>query len=233
MNSVANLTTFDPAESSRIDLDAYFERIGYAGHRTPTLDTLRAIPARHPAAIPLENLNPPPGWPVRLDAESLPRKLVGDGWGGCSALGFSVTGPARVVWNRPADAVTPRSHMLLRILLDRVDYLGDVGSGGSTLTGPLRLKPDSEQATPHEPVRLSRAGGDLVMHVRIREGARAPQHRAGRPSFRRTTERRALTTAAVLRDTLEDTVRLRVPERPEVGAAFERLTSYPSAAVTT
>jgi N-hydroxyarylamine O-acetyltransferase len=34
-----------------IDLDAYFVRIGYSGRREPTLETLRAIHARHPAAI--------------------------------------------------------------------------------------------------------------------------------------------------------------------------------------
>ncbi len=41
-----------------IDLDAYFGRIGYAGERTPTLETLRAIHVRHTAAIAFENLNP-------------------------------------------------------------------------------------------------------------------------------------------------------------------------------
>ena len=37
------------------DLDAYFKRIRYTGPRTPTLSTLRAIHALHPAAIPFEN----------------------------------------------------------------------------------------------------------------------------------------------------------------------------------
>jgi N-hydroxyarylamine O-acetyltransferase len=40
-----------------IDLDAYFERIGYTGTRAPTLDTLRDLHARHPEAIAFENLN--------------------------------------------------------------------------------------------------------------------------------------------------------------------------------
>jgi N-hydroxyarylamine O-acetyltransferase len=46
------------------------------------------------------------------------------------------------------------------------------------------------------------------------------------------TERRVLTTAAELRATLEDTFRLRVPQRPEVRAAFERLTSGTPEAAT-
>jgi N-hydroxyarylamine O-acetyltransferase len=106
MNHAAAHRTFDRAESARIDLDAYFERIGYAGERTPTLDTLRGIQACHPAAIAFENLNPLLGWPVRLDARSLQQKLVVDRRGGycfehnlllghvLNAVGFSVSGLA-------------------------------------------------------------------------------------------------------------------------------------------
>jgi N-hydroxyarylamine O-acetyltransferase len=49
--------TQPPAESS-IDLDAYFERIGYHGERPPTLATLRAIHAQPATKIPFENLSP-------------------------------------------------------------------------------------------------------------------------------------------------------------------------------
>jgi len=66
-----------------IDCDAYFRRIGYAGPRTATLETLRALHALHPQAIAFENLNPLLGWPVPLDAPSLQRKLVHEGRGGC------------------------------------------------------------------------------------------------------------------------------------------------------
>jgi N-hydroxyarylamine O-acetyltransferase len=44
--------------AQEIDLNAYFARIGHAGARAPTLDTLRALRARHPEAIPFENLTP-------------------------------------------------------------------------------------------------------------------------------------------------------------------------------
>src|SRR5262245_49117585 len=57
-----------------IDIDAYFRRIDYAGERTPTIDTLRAIVVRHMEAIPFENLNPLLRWPVRLDPTSLEQK---------------------------------------------------------------------------------------------------------------------------------------------------------------
>lgn len=156
-----------PAMTAAIDLDAYFQRIGYTGERTPTLDTLRALHVRHTEAIPFENLNPLLKWPVRLDAPSLEQKLVRDGRGGycfeqnrllrhvLEALGFSVKGlAARVVWNAPEGAITARTHMLLRVDLNEQPYIVDVGFGGQTLTGPLRLEPDTEQTTPHEPFRL-------------------------------------------------------------------------------
>jgi hypothetical protein len=62
-----------------IDLDAYFRRIGYVGAREPTRDTLAALHLGHARSIAFENLNPLLGWPVRLDATSLERKLIHDG----------------------------------------------------------------------------------------------------------------------------------------------------------
>ncbi|HEX5385533.1 MAG TPA: arylamine N-acetyltransferase [Gemmatimonadales bacterium] len=168
------------ASGGEIDLPAYFSRIRYAGAATPTIDTLRAIHARHAEAIPFENLNPLAGWPVRLDLGSLQQKLVRDGRGGycfeqnllfkhvLEALGFRVTGlAARVLWNIPAGVVRARTHMLLRIDLDDGPRLADVGFGGGTLTGPIRLEPDIEQSTPHEPFRLMRVGQEFVMETKI------------------------------------------------------------------
>ena len=175
------IKVLQPTMTTSIDLDAYFQRIGYAGARTPTLETLRAIQLRHTETIAFENLNPLMRWPVRLDIESLQQKLVRDGRGGycyeqnllfshvLKALGFQVTGlAARVLWNEPDAAITPRSHMLLYVELHEKPYIADVGFGILTPTGPLRLEPDIEQATPHEPFRLIRAGQEFVMQAKIR-----------------------------------------------------------------
>jgi N-hydroxyarylamine O-acetyltransferase len=153
---------------SGFDLDAYLDRIGYRGPRTATIDTLQAVHALHPAAIPFENLNPLLGWPVALDVDSLQSKMVAGRRGGwcfehntlfrhaLEALGFSVSSlGARVVWNTPPDSpVAPRSHMLLRVDLGGVPYLADVGFGGNVLTAPLLLEPHIAQTTPHELHRL-------------------------------------------------------------------------------
>jgi N-hydroxyarylamine O-acetyltransferase len=174
------------------DLDAYLRRIGCAGARAPTLETLRAVHLRHTEAIPFENLDPLLGRPVRLDAESLQQKMVRDGRGGycyeqnllfmhaLTALGFAVKGlAARVLWNAAVTASTPpRSHMLLLLDLEGQPYIADAGFGVMTLTGPLRLAAGAEQATPHEPYRLQQAGEEYVLEARIR-GDWKPLYRFG------------------------------------------------------
>ncbi|HEY2842568.1 MAG TPA: arylamine N-acetyltransferase [Bryobacteraceae bacterium] len=153
---------------SLFDLDAYLARIGYSGPRAATLETLHAVHALHPAAIPFENLNPLLGWPVALDIESLQAKLVAGGRGGwcfehntlfghaLEAMGFSVTNlAARVLWNAPPEnPVGPRSHMLLLVDVGGTLHIADVGFGGNVLTGPLLLEPQVAQTTPHESHRL-------------------------------------------------------------------------------
>src|SRR5690349_10156792 len=165
--------------SETFDLDAYFARIGYDGPRTPTLETLRAIQLLHPQAIAFENLNPLLGLPVRLDLDSLQEKLIRSRRGGycfeqngvllqaLRALGFRVAGLAgRVVWNKPNDMIPPRSHMVLRVELEEGTFLADVGFGVSPTT-PLRLAPDIEQQTPHEPFRLLKSDGLYTLQCNL------------------------------------------------------------------
>ncbi len=137
----------------------------------------------HVAAIPFENLNPLFGLPVDLELATLQRKLVQDGRGGycfeqnlllgevLRAIGFEVTNlAARVLWNQPEDAITARSHMLLRVELEGGSWLVDVGFGGMTLTGALQLVPQVEQATPHEPFRLLLCEDDWYMQAQLPAG---------------------------------------------------------------
>ncbi|MGD0130822.1 MAG: arylamine N-acetyltransferase [Bryobacteraceae bacterium] len=167
--------------SSIFDLDAYLDRIGYRGPHSATLDTLEAVHALHPAAIPFENLNPLMGWPVALDIDSLQAKMVLGGRGGwcfehnallrhaLEALGFSVTNlAARVIWNvPPGSPVGARSHMLLLVDVNGLPYISDVGFGGNVLTAPLRLEPHVAQPTPHEPHRLLPLENGLVLEASV------------------------------------------------------------------
>jgi N-hydroxyarylamine O-acetyltransferase len=163
-----------------LDLDAYFRRIAYRGERSATLTTLRALQVQHLLAIAFENLDSLAGRTVHVDIESLQRKLVAAGRGGycfehnllfshvLRALGFSVTAlAARVVWERPADMVRARTHMLVLVDLGGERYLCDVGFGGLTPTGPLRLVPGVEQTTPHETFRVLHEAPEFVVQARV------------------------------------------------------------------
>jgi N-hydroxyarylamine O-acetyltransferase len=165
-----------------LDLDAYLKRIGYHGAPRVSLETLSTLHLRHAQAIPFENLNPLLRWPVRLDIASLQEKLVAGGRGGycfeqnllfshaLTTIGFDVTWlAARVLFNLPEGTTTPRSHMLLLVRLEGTPYVADVGFGGLTLTGPLRLEPHIEQATPHERFRLMPLDEAFVMQAKIGE----------------------------------------------------------------
>jgi N-hydroxyarylamine O-acetyltransferase len=159
---------------------AYFARIGYRGPRTPSLTTLRAIVARHTAAIPFENIDVLRRRRIRLDASALREKLVGRRRGGycfehnlllmdvLRGLGFRVAGhAARVRWGRPQDFVAPRTHMLLGVDLAEGAFLADVGFGGLTPTGPLALGERGPQATPHENFRIVPANGEFDLEAEI------------------------------------------------------------------
>lgn len=163
-----------------IDLDAYFQRIGYSGDRSPTLKTLQAIHQHHAEAIAFENLNSFLKQPVSLDVTSLQQKLIHERRGGYCfeqnlllrsvliSLGFQVTNlAARVLWNLPEGTITPRNHMLLWVDIDAEQYISDVGFGGLTLTTPLSFTPDIEQSTSHEPFRLIMTDHTYTMQAYI------------------------------------------------------------------
>ncbi|MGI9000440.1 MAG: arylamine N-acetyltransferase family protein [Pseudonocardia sp.] len=164
-----------------IDLAAYLARIGTPDAGTADLPTLRRIVAGHTRSIAFENLNPFTGREVRLDPDGLAAKLVHGGRGGycfeqnlllraaLDALGYRTTGlAARVLWGRPDGAPVPaRGHMLLRVDLPDGPHLVDVGFGGLTLTGVLKLEPNVEQATPHEPFRLLPDAPGFVLQARV------------------------------------------------------------------
>lgn len=166
--------------SQKVSLNAYFERIGFAGSIAPTLATLELIHALHPAVIPFENLNPLLGLPVNLDLPSIEKKLLTEKRGGycfehnlllmavLRELDFSVRGlAARVVWFDPTAIDRPPTHMLLAVDIGGASYVADVGFGGLTLTAPLKLKSEVEQPTPHETFRLSGGEPDWTLEARI------------------------------------------------------------------
>lgn len=265
-----------------MNLDAYLRRIGYDGPLQPNVEVLDALAFRHATSIAFENLDPFAGQAVELAPDAIERKLVDAGRGGycfehnlllaqaLAAVGFDVSGlAARVLWTQPDDAITARSHMLLRVDMEQGTRLVDVGFGGSTLTTSLALRDGDEQATPHEPFRLLQRDGDWRMQVRLPDrwatlyrfdlqrqypvdyeasnyflSTHPASHfvtglRVARPvaggrhalrdrelSFHRLggeSERRTLQDVDELRDVLEGTFGIRVPQSPRLEARLAGL----------
>jgi N-hydroxyarylamine O-acetyltransferase len=161
-----------------INLDAYFERIGYTGSREPTVPVLHAITDAHTQSIPFENLDVLLGKSIDIEINAIFRKLVQDRRGGycfeqnslllyvLGAIGFKVSPlSARVRLQRPRDYIPPRTHLFLRIEIDGESWLTDVGVGAASLTSAIRLHAEGEQSTPHEPRRIIREGASWFHQI--------------------------------------------------------------------
>ncbi len=162
-----------------IDLDRYFARIGHAGSRAPTLETLNAIVHAHVQAIPFENLDVLLGLPIDLAPAALERKLIHEQRGGycfeqnslllyvLGQLGYDVHPlSARVRYQKPRDFTPARTHVFVRVELEE-SWLVDVGVGAMSPTAALRLEETGPQPTPHETRRLLRENRLLYHQVRF------------------------------------------------------------------
>ena len=157
----------------RADIDAYFERIGFAGSIAPNLETLGMLQTQHVTTIPFETIDPLIGAPIRLDVANLQQKLLFDGRGGyalehnllaaamLAELDFDVTLRAAHTATaiEGAEAPAEPDHVVLSIDLGAGTYLVDLGFGGRTPPTPLRFRNGAEQATPLETYRLTEEGG--------------------------------------------------------------------------
>ena len=157
-----------------VDVDAYLDRIGYAGAREPSVDVLAELHRAHMLAVPFENLDIHLGVENVLDPEHVFDKIVNRRRGGwcyelnglfallLEALGFSVTrySAAVVVSDPPSPDF---AHLTLRVDLDR-PWLADVGFGES-FTRPLRFDDDGDQERDGKRYRLA-GGADsrMVLH---------------------------------------------------------------------
>lgn len=166
----------------KVNLNAYFERIGFAGSIAPTLATLETIHGLHPLAIPFENLDPLMGRPVLLDQASLEEKLLHKGRGGycfehntllmneLAELDFTVRShAARMLWGHGEGGARMISHMVLVVDIAGSSYLCDVGCSIFTLTAPLKLRDGVEQTVGNDVFRLSKVEALWRLDVRVRD----------------------------------------------------------------
>ena len=178
-----------------LNLAAYLARVSLKATAEPSAALLRAVIARHTATIPFENLDIVLGRPMRLDLGSIQAKLVDRQRGGycfeqntllraaLQALRFSVVSlMARVVRGAAADALTPLTHMLLRVELPEGAFLADAGFGNLTPTAPLAMDRPGAQATGHEVYRLQPLNDETLLQVRLGTAWENVYRFSGRPS---------------------------------------------------
>jgi len=167
--------------SEPVDLDAYFERIGWGGSTRPTFDTLAGLLRAHMSRIPFENLDVLLGRPIRLDLEGVQQKLVLARRGGycfehatlfaavLEQLGFlPARHTARVVVYLPRDA-SPRTHMFLTLPLPEGTFVVDPGFGGLAPRVAVPLADGKPARADQEVHWMARDAGLWVLRTRTGE----------------------------------------------------------------
>jgi N-hydroxyarylamine O-acetyltransferase len=168
-----------------VTVDAYLERIGWAGPRATNCDTLRGVHLAHLRTVPFENLDIQLKRPIVLDEEKLLDKVVRRRRGGfcyelngtfawlLRSLGFQVTLLSARVAKRAGGHGPPFDHLALRVDLEQ-PYLADVGFGDSfAVPPPLREGTWAEGATEY---RLTLNEQTWRLAQRQRDGSWAEQY---------------------------------------------------------
>ena len=138
-----------------MDLQAYFDRIGYTDGGTDT-ERLFRLHRAHLLSIPFEALDVYNGKTISLQPEDLMKKLVTEKRGGycfemnalfyeaVKALGIPIYGVLARVAVGPG-GFGAHSHRMNLARADGVRWICDVGFGGDCPFEPLKLEPGLEQ----------------------------------------------------------------------------------------
>lgn len=162
-----------------IDLDAYFQRIGWTGETRPVLATLAGLLRAHMRHIPFENLDVLLGNGVRLELDALQDKLVRARRGGycfehatlfaavLEALGFApVRHSARVILFAPPSEAA-RTHMFLTVTLAEGTFVVDPGFGSLAPDTPVALDAGASATVRGATHWMAREGATWVLRARI------------------------------------------------------------------
>jgi N-hydroxyarylamine O-acetyltransferase len=153
-----------------MDLQAYFDRVGFTGTARPDLATLRALHRGHSLAIPYENFDVQFGRTVTTAPADAFDKIVRRGRGGwcyemngllgavLEEIGFRVTRLAGAALRATRGEAALGNHLVLLVDLDGEPWIADVGFGdGSRDPFPLREGPIVSDGFEY---RLERVDGD-------------------------------------------------------------------------
>ena len=171
--------TVAPSHLRTFDLDAYLARIGWQGSLEPTLETLTALTRAHITRIPFENVDVLLGRGIRIDLDSITRKIVVDGRGGycfehgtlfqaaLQRIGFRAEAHAARVLTILQRHQAPRTHMFVTVELDGTRYVMDPGFGGHSPMVPVPLGEDAEVRDGIDRHRMVPRDGEWVLEAEI------------------------------------------------------------------
>lgn len=164
-----------------MDLEAFLQRIHFAGDRDPSPDSLAALQLAFLLSVPFENYDIHWGRPLSLELPDLEDKIVRRRRGGvcyeCNVLfraaldqlGYRVRYlDARMRMSSGEGFGPPCDHMVLLVTLDR-EYLVDVGNGQSCRV-PLPLDRDRVHESEGIAYRLSWQDGLRALMTRKQDG---------------------------------------------------------------
>jgi len=152
-------------------VEDYLTRIGAARPRRADAAALRTLQRAHLGTVPFENLSIGLGEPVRLDDDGLLDKIVRQRRGGfcyevngafallLRDLGYDVTLHSARTWRGDGYGF-PFDHLVLRVRVDGVPWLVDVGFGRFA-HHPLRLDTTEAQDDPGGVFSVAPHGDEL------------------------------------------------------------------------
>ena len=147
-----------------MNLEAYFNRIGFSRAARADLSTLNALMSAHVRAVPFENLDIYSERGVSANVEDIYDKIVTRGRGGwcyemnglfewvLKEIGFDVQPLSAGVRRATMGDDALGNHLCLQVTLDQ-PYLVDVGFGSSQ----LYALPFTEEITKHKPIQIALA----------------------------------------------------------------------------
>ncbi len=150
-----------------MNTDLYLNRINFEGVAKTDFATLKQLQFKHFLFVPYENIDITAKKPLKLDSESLFKKIVTDRRGGycfelngafgalLRALGFTVT-DCMARFLKGEKEIPMRRHRVLKVLCDDGLFLCDVGVGMISPYYPVKLELNSVQQIGDEQYKITK-----------------------------------------------------------------------------
>ncbi|KAM6149304.1 arylamine N-acetyltransferase 2 [Erethizon dorsatum] len=173
MNTDNQPTSSSPKQAT-MDIEAYFERIGYKNSRNKLdLETLTDILQHQIRTVPFENLNMHCGESMELDLKAIFDQIVRKNRGGwclqvnhilywaLTTMGFETTMLGGYVYSTPANKYSSGMiHLLIQVTISGRNYIVDAGFGRSyQMWEPLELISGKDQPQVPAIFRLTEENG--------------------------------------------------------------------------